>query len=63
MIIRRHCYILAVAAAALLAACGTGRTGTKVTARDGSASAPKETTAATTWFTEVPEPAPAMESV
>lgn len=44
MIIRRHCYILAVAAAALLAACGTGRTGTKVTARDGSASAPKETT-------------------
>lgn len=43
MIIRRHCYILAVAAAALLAACGTGRTGTKVTARDGSASAPKET--------------------
>lgn len=44
MIIRRHCYILAVAAAALLAACGTGRTGTKVTARDGSASVPKETT-------------------
>lgn len=44
MIIRRHCYILAVAAAALLAACGTGRTGTKVTARGGSASAPKETT-------------------
>lgn len=44
MIIRRHCYILAVAAAALLAACGTGRTGTKVTARDGSASAPKEIT-------------------
>lgn len=44
MIIRRHCYILAVAAAALLVACGTGRTGTKVTARDGSASAPKETT-------------------
>lgn len=48
MIIRRHCYILAVAAAALLAACGTGRTGTKVTARDGSASAPKETTAGDT---------------
>lgn len=45
MIIRRHCYILAVA---LLAACGTGRTGTKVTARDGSASAPKETTAGDT---------------
>lgn len=44
MIIRRHCYILAVAAAALLAACGTGRTGTKVTARDGSASAQKGTT-------------------
>lgn len=44
MIIRRHCYILAVAAAALLAACGTGKTGTKVTARDGSASVPKETT-------------------
>lgn len=44
MIIRRHCYILAVAAAALLAACGTGRTGTKVTARGGSASVPKETT-------------------
>lgn len=44
MIIRRHCYILAVAAAALLVACGTGRTGTKVTARDGSASVPKETT-------------------
>lgn len=44
MIIRRHCYILAVAAAALLAACGTGRTGTNVTARDGSASVPKETT-------------------
>lgn len=48
MIIRRHCYILAVAAAALLAACGTGRTGTKVTARDGSASAPKEITAGDT---------------
>lgn len=48
MIIRRHCYILAVAAAALLAACGTGRTGTKVTARGGSASAPKETTAGNT---------------
>lgn len=48
MIIRRHCFILAVAAAALLAACGTGRTGTKVTARDGSASAPKETTAGDT---------------
>lgn len=48
MIIRRHCYILAVAAAALLAACGTGRTGTKVTARGGSASAPKETTAGDT---------------
>lgn len=48
MIIRRHCYILAVAAAALLAACGTGRTGTKVTARDGSASVPKETTAGDT---------------
>ena len=44
MIIRRHCYILAVAAAALLAACGTGRTGTKVTARGGSVSVPKETT-------------------
>lgn len=44
MIIRRHCYILAVAAAALLAACGTGRTGTKVTARGGSASAQKGTT-------------------
>lgn len=44
MIIRRHCYILAVAAAALLVACGTGRTGTKVTARGGSASVPKETT-------------------
>lgn len=44
MIIRRHCYILAVVAAALLAACGTGRTGTNVTARDGSASVPKETT-------------------
>lgn len=44
MIIRRHCYILAVAAAALLVACGTGRTGTKVTVRDGSASASKETT-------------------
>lgn len=44
MIIRRHCYILAVAAAALLVACGTGRTGTKVTVRDGSASVPKETT-------------------
>lgn len=48
MIVRRHCYILAVAAAALLAACGTGRTGTKVTARDGSASAPKEITAGDT---------------
>lgn len=48
MIIRRHCYILAVAAAALLAACGTGRTGTKVTARGGSASAPKEITAGDT---------------
>lgn len=48
MIIRRHCYILAVAAAALLAACGTGRTGTKVTAGDGSASVPKETTAGDT---------------
>ena len=48
MIIRRHCYILAVAAAALLVACGTGRTGTKVTARDDSASAPKETTAGDT---------------
>lgn len=48
MIIRRHCYILAVAAAALLAACGTGRTGTKVTVRDGSASAPKEITAGDT---------------
>lgn len=48
MIIRRHCYILAVAAAALLAACGTGRTGTKVTARGGSASVPKETTAGDT---------------
>lgn len=48
MIIRRHCYILAVAAAALLAACGTGRAGTKVTARDGSASAPKEITAGDT---------------
>lgn len=48
MIIRRHCYILAVAAAALLAACGTGRTGTKVTAWDGSASAPKEITAGDT---------------
>lgn len=48
MIIRRHCYILAVAAAALLAACGTGRTGTKVTARDGSASAQKGTTAGDT---------------
>lgn len=48
MIIRRHCYILAVAAAALLAACGTGRTGTKVTARGGSVSAPKETTAGDT---------------
>ena len=48
MIIRRHCYILAVAAAALLAACGTGRTGTEVTARGGSASAPKEITAGDT---------------
>ena len=48
MIIRRHCYILAVAAAALLAACGTGRTGTKVTARGGSTSAPKEITAGDT---------------
>lgn len=48
MIIRRHCYILAVAAAALLVACGTGRTGTKVTVRDGSASVPKETTAGDT---------------
>lgn len=48
MIIRRHCYILAVAAAALLAACGTGRTGTKVTARGGSASTPKEITAGDT---------------
>lgn len=48
MIIRRHCYILAVAAAVLLAACSTGRTGTKVTARGGSASAPKEITAGDT---------------
>ena len=48
MIIRGHCYILAVAAAALLAACGTGRTGTEVTARGGSASAPKEITAGDT---------------
>lgn len=48
MIIRRQCYILAVAAAVLLAACSTGRTGTKVTARGGSASAPKEITAGDT---------------